>query len=569
MTQQTAFNRSAGVLDFGNNARTHQSTGSAHTFSLRALALVLLFLAPSLLFAQVGGTAKAARADTGIFTYIVKIGSDTAATLADVRTYSGSGTPTGDVEGVVVVSPLEGGGTGGTVTITFDTTTAFSYMKYQYGLLAPLASPTFTGTVTLPSGLTGTVRVASGVVSATASDTVGLGTSLSGKLSFADSTALLAYVKSLITAGNADSTVFATRYYTGATYAPKASPTITGNPTLAGASTLKLFTGAGTLRSASDGYVSSTASDTVGLAAALALKLAAADTASLSSRINLKLTATDTASLSSRINLKLTATDTASLSSRINLKLTATDTASLSSRIDLKLDKSDSTIYLTPSDGRELIADSLSGISAGTRALATPALGAATGTSLHTTGDVSAGTDTLGNKMEKSAFADSNAAHSVGVGTLTLGEVLVVAGTDSIRSRDSIQVRTAVIDSGDVLFTGGGTYGFRWPGGGRLYEQNGGGAADRLLFQPNGGLLQILTEDGNTYIASFSSGETKLYYGGSPKIQMSSAGTRIINMLHTIAAGDSVFGNTFIRSTDSCMVTWNGSAWITIQDLTP
>jgi len=46
------------------------------------------------------------------------------------------------------------------------------------------------------------------------------------------------------------------------------------------------------------------------------------------------LTNLDTASLSSRIDAKLSATDTASLSTRIDLKLNKTDTASLSSRID-------------------------------------------------------------------------------------------------------------------------------------------------------------------------------------------------------------------------------------------
>ena len=88
--------------------------------------------------------------------------------------------------------------------------------------LAPKASPTFTGTVTLPTGLTGTLRAASGVVSATASDSVGLAAALFAK-------------------------------------APKDAPTFTTSVTTP--------LGAGTVRSSSGGLLSSTASDTVGLAA--------------------------------------------------------------------------------------------------------------------------------------------------------------------------------------------------------------------------------------------------------------------------------------------------------------
>lgn len=225
--------------------------------------LFALVLFASCAFAQ-GPTVRSVRADTVLATHLIKKGSDTVATLADLRANSGFVPGTGDIEGIVTIWPVEGGATAGTATVTFDTTGAFAFMKYQYSLKAPLASPTFSGTVTLPSGLTGTVRVSSGVVSATASDTVGLGTALAGKLTFADSTVLLAYVKALIAAGSADSSVFATKYHVSSTYAPKASPSFTGNPTFAGSSTLKLFTGAGTLRSASDGYVSSTPSDTVG-----------------------------------------------------------------------------------------------------------------------------------------------------------------------------------------------------------------------------------------------------------------------------------------------------------------
>ena len=39
--------------------------------------------------------------------------------------------------------------------------------------------------------------------------------------------------------------------------------------------------------------------------------------------------------------------------------------------------------------------------------------------------------------------------------------------------------------------------------------------------------------------------------------------------LHTLTAGDSVFGKTFVNAADTTLVFWNGTAWITIQDLAP
>lgn len=42
-----------------------------------------------------------------------------------------------------------------------------------------------------------------------------------------------------------------------------------------------------------------------------------------------------------------------------------------------------------------------------------------------------------------------------------------------------------------------------------------------------------------------------------------------IMALHTLAAGDSVFGKTFIRSADTVMVFWNGTSWQVIKDLNP
>lgn len=39
--------------------------------------------------------------------------------------------------------------------------------------------------------------------------------------------------------------------------------------------------------------------------------------------------------------------------------------------------------------------------------------------------------------------------------------------------------------------------------------------------------------------------------------------------LRTVAIGDSVFGKTILRDTDTVLVMWNGTAWITIADLAP
>ena len=122
---------------------------------------------------------------------------------------------------------------------------------------APIASPTFTGTVTLPTGLTGTVRVASGVVSATASDTIGLGVNLYGKVNVSDTSATPSGRGKVVTPSML------------ALKAPLASPTFTGTVTLPVGLT-------GTVRVAS-GVVSSTASDSIGLGVNLYGKVNVAD----------------------------------------------------------------------------------------------------------------------------------------------------------------------------------------------------------------------------------------------------------------------------------------------------
>lgn len=85
-----------------------------------------------------------------------------------------------------------GGGTWGSITGTLSDQTD---LQDALDLKAPLASPTFTGTVTLPTGLTGPLKAASGVVSAGAID---LTSEVTGDLPFAN----LAQIGNNTIAGN-------------------------------------------------------------------------------------------------------------------------------------------------------------------------------------------------------------------------------------------------------------------------------------------------------------------------------------------------------------------------------
>lgn len=129
---------------------------------------------------------------------------------------------------------------------------------------APKDAPVFTTSVTTPLGA-GTVRSsAGGLLSATASDTVGLAAALAGKQ--AAGTYLVP----------SDSTSL--RDYSNTLYAPKASPTFTG--------TVTMPLGAGTVRSSSGGVLSVTASDTVGLAASLFGKVGTGTTITVAGTAN-------------------------------------------------------------------------------------------------------------------------------------------------------------------------------------------------------------------------------------------------------------------------------------------
>jgi hypothetical protein len=609
------------------------------------LAIILVALLTS---CTQGQTAKSVRTDTLVVNHLAKKGSDTLATLSDLRANSGFVPGTGDIEAVTVTAPITGGNTSGTANIGIDTTAAFAYIKHLLSLggadSSIFATRFFTGATYAP---------------------------LATYLTPADSTRIRNYCNALYLK-NADSTTLknallknadstSMRNYSASLYATKISPTITGNPNLNGASTLRLFTGAGLLTSASDGYVAVTVTPAIGAATGTSLALGGASlgtnalavtgTMTLSSTFGLGTTTpfhllsgktTGTAGFNltnstyntvvsseaqeedtSAITFDFTsgnpvftmknaigvntfqvggsgtataysftynrsggsmgypdvqgttgltfaesstkATQMAMKSTGVNIwgngafNVTSLTNTTVSSAAQEK-DTSSVNVTYSPGGDPELELRNAQGGSM----FKVDSAGNA-----HASGNVSAGGDTLKNKLEKSAFADSNAAHSIGVGPLTLGEVLVVAGTDSIRSRDSIQVRTAVIDSGDIKFTGTGEYGLKWLNGSCLYEQPASMGLDRLILQPNGSLFQILTEDGNTFVSSIATTATTFYRQGQPKIKLSAQGTSIVFELHTIAAGDSVFGNTFIRDTDSVMVSFNGTGWTEIKKIAP
>jgi hypothetical protein len=121
----------------------------------------------------------------------------------------------GDINDVTAGFGLTGGGASGSVTLVVDSTVMATL--YDVSLKADAANPNFTGTVTMPLGA-GTVRSSSGgVLSVSASDTVGLAASLN---------ALTASV---------------------ALKAPIASPTFTGTVTVSGMGSGKVKATSGAL----------------------------------------------------------------------------------------------------------------------------------------------------------------------------------------------------------------------------------------------------------------------------------------------------------------------------------
>ena len=146
-------------------------------------------------------------------------------------------------------------------------------------------SPTFAGmTIT---GLSGTVRATAGVLSATASDTVGLAAALFAKAP-KDAPVFTTSVTTPLGAGTVRSSSGGLLSSTASdtvglaanlfALAPKASPTFTG--------TVTMPLGTGTVRSSVGGVLSSTASDTVGLAAGLFAKAATATTITIDGTAN-------------------------------------------------------------------------------------------------------------------------------------------------------------------------------------------------------------------------------------------------------------------------------------------
>jgi hypothetical protein len=110
----------------------------------------------------------------------------------DTAGMGGGGSGSGTVTSIATSDGILGGTITTTGTLKADTTFLVTRwdtlsLSDRINLRAPLASPTFTGTFTAPVGLTGTARLASGVLSATASDSIGLGVALYGKRGTGDS----------------------------------------------------------------------------------------------------------------------------------------------------------------------------------------------------------------------------------------------------------------------------------------------------------------------------------------------------------------------------------------------
>jgi hypothetical protein len=124
---------------------------------------------------------------------------------------------------------------------------------------------------------------------------------------------------------------------------------------------------------------------------------------------------------------------------------------------------------------------------------------------------------------------------------------------------------------------------FTNPAGGVEYNVSGAFTGEVIhLHQHTGNpgkpthLIHMEADDADVVpLHCISSGDTNSYFEGglvwadsitTPVMTVSS----ILNLgLHTIAEGDSVFGNIINDAADSTIKCWNGSAWITIVDLIP
>jgi hypothetical protein len=128
------------------------------------------------------------------------------------------------------------------------------------------------------------------------------------------------------------------------------------------------------------------------------------------------LTNLDTVSLSNRIDAKLNKTDTASLSSRIDLKLNKTDTASLSSRIDSKVSLTgDQTINGIKTFGNQV---NMSG-------------------QITISGSVSGANRLLGKNTSNNGVGDI----TLGTGLSLASNILTASGTDTSSLSDRINLK--------------------------------------------------------------------------------------------------------------------------------
>ena len=175
-----------GGLPNNSGALTNNGTG---VLSWAAYGTVTTLVAPSLMTASGAGTATITLAWNGSSANLVRADGSTVAAstyaLSASPTISGSATFTGQIDAAeLIMTALTTPGVLknsaiGVVTSTATTsayfvlgdgsvvaTSTYATASYVAGTYAPLASPTFTGTVTLPTGLSGTLIATAGVVSA-------------------------------------------------------------------------------------------------------------------------------------------------------------------------------------------------------------------------------------------------------------------------------------------------------------------------------------------------------------------------------------------------------------------
>lgn len=210
---------------------------------------------------------------------------------------------------------------------------------------------------------------------------------------------------------------------------------------------------------------------------------------------------------------------------------------------------------------------------------------------LLTTGTISSGAVT---STGNSSYAHVNATDFIASDTTSavtiIGTTRVVGGTGAfttisgtnvtttgwIRTPDSNATNPAysfTSSTGSGMFlSASNVLGFATAGSDRVHVD----AAGRLNIGISGNATAMLLVNNATSQANLLRMETSV---GTLKFGVDSAGTLAQKLLlhengfqmalHAIAAGDSVFGHTILDAADSTIKIYNGTSWVTIQDLVP